>query len=87
MLWIKIVTIVLSLLVTGLGLTAQVKKNRVRRSVEGLSLFYFLLLAISYSFWSIYGVTQRDIVLIIPMSLGMVVSWIIVCQFWLYRNK
>lgn len=87
MLWIKITTVVLSLLVTGLGLTAQVRKNHARRSVEGLSLLYFLLLAISYSFWSFYGMAQRDVVLIIPMTLGMIVSWIMVVQFWLYRNK
>jgi len=87
MLWIKIITVVLSLLVTGLGLTAQVRKNHARRSVEGLSMFYFLLLAISYSFWSFYGIVQQDIVLIIPMTLGMVMSWVVVGQFWLYRSK
>jgi len=87
MLWIKIITVVLSLLVTGLGLTAQVRKNYTRRSVEGLSLFYFVLLAISYSFWSFYGIVQKDIVLIIPMTLGMIVSWVVVGQFWLYRTK
>lgn len=87
MLWIKIITVVLSLAVTGLGLTAQVRKNHVRRSVEGLSVFYFLLLAISYSFWSTYGIVQQDFVLIIPMTLGMIISWVVVGQFWVYRNK
>lgn len=84
---IKIITVVLSLIVTGLGLTSQVLKNKKRRSMEGLSFFYFFILAISYSFWSIYGFTQNDLVLIIPMSTGMVVSWVVVVQFFIYKNK
>ncbi len=87
MLWIQIATVVLSFLVTGLGLTSQVRKNYLRASVEGLSTFYFTLLAISYSFWSIYGVLQQDIVLIIPMTLGTIMSWTVVLQCWLYRKK
>ena len=84
---IKIITVVLSLIVTGLGLTSQVRKNYLRKSVEGLSAFYFSLLAISYTFWSIYGFLQKDVVLIIPMTLGMVVSWIVVFQFYVYKNE
>lgn len=83
---IKIITVILSLAVTGLGLTSQVRKNYIRKSVEGLSPFYFLLLAISYSFWSIYGFMQNDLVLIIPMSLGMIVSWVVVSQLVTYRS-
>ena len=83
---IKIITVVLSLAVTGLGLTAQAKKNYLRKSVEGLSLVYFLLLAISYTFWSTYGFLQKDLVLIVPMSLGMIMSWIVTFQFSLYRH-
>lgn len=83
---IKIVTVILSLAVTGLGLTAQVRKNYHKRSVEGLSLFYFFLLAVSYTFWSLYGFMQHDLVLIIPMSLGMLMSWVVVGQFARYRS-
>lgn len=87
MIWIKITTVVLSLLVTGFGLASQVRKNKARKSVEGLSKFYFVLLAISYTFWSIYGAVLQDIVLIVPMTLGMVMSWIVVAQFWVYRQR
>ena len=83
---IKIITVILSLIVTGLGLTSQVKKNHKRKSMEGLSFFYFFTLAISYSFWSIYGIMQKDPVLIIPMALGAVMSWLVVSQFFLYKN-
>jgi uncharacterized protein with PQ loop repeat len=85
MVTIKIVTVILSLIVTGLGLTSQVYKNFKRKSVEGLSLFYFFVLAISYSFWSLYGVLLRDPVLIIPMTLGCIVSWFLVVQFYFYK--
>lgn len=86
MLIFKILTVALSLAVTGLGLTAQVRKNYIRKSVEGLSFFYFFLLAVSYSSWSIYGFLQKDLVLIIPMMLGMLMSWVVNLQFLLYRR-
>ncbi|MCB9814644.1 hypothetical protein H6784_04480 [Candidatus Nomurabacteria bacterium] len=86
MLTIKIFTIILSLAVTGLGLTSQSYKNYQRKSVEGLSVFYFSLLAISYSFWSLYGFVQKDFVLIIPMTLGAIISWVVVTQFIIYRK-
>ena len=84
---IKIITVILSLIVTGLGLTAQVRKNYNRKSMEGLSSFYFSILAVSYSFWSIYGFLEKDLVLIIPMTLGAIMSWVVVTQFIIYRNK
>ncbi|OGE79065.1 MAG: hypothetical protein A2751_04295 [Candidatus Doudnabacteria bacterium RIFCSPHIGHO2_01_FULL_46_14] len=84
---IKIFTVILSLVVTGLGLSSQVYKNYIRKSMEGLSFFYFFILAISYSFWSLYGFLQKDLVLIIPMSLGMIVSWIVVVQFKIYKGS
>lgn len=84
---ISIITVVLSLTVTGLGLASQVKKNFQRKSVEGLSVFYFSVLAVSYSFWSLYGFTQKNFVLIIPMTLGMIMSWIVVVQCFLYSKS
>jgi uncharacterized protein with PQ loop repeat len=84
---IGIITITLSLIVTGLGLTSQVRKNKKRRSMEGLSFFYFFILAISYSFWVVYGVVLKDLVLILPMSIGAIMSWIVVLQFYLYRKQ
>jgi len=84
---IKIVTVILSLIVTGLGLTSQVRKNYSRKSIEGLSGFYFTILAVSYTFWSIYGFTQKDLVLIIPMTLGAVMSWVVVFQFFVYKKS
>ncbi|PCI27498.1 hypothetical protein COB55_05715 [Candidatus Wolfebacteria bacterium] len=87
MTFIKIITVVLSLVVTGIGLTAQVRKNKARESMEGLSFFYFSILAVSYSFWVVYGFVLQDLVLIIPMSIGAIMSWVVVLQFYLYRNK
>jgi MtN3 and saliva related transmembrane protein len=83
---IGIVTVVLSFIVTGLGLSSQVRKNLKRKSMEGLSLFYFFVLAISYSCWVIYGILREDWVLIVPMSLGAIMSWVVVSQFYLYKS-
>lgn len=87
MLFLKLATVILSLIVTGLGLTSQVRKNHERKTTEGLSFFYFFILAISYSFWTAYGLFVRDAVLIIPMSLGALMSWVVVGQFYLYRKR
>ncbi|MEK7185043.1 MAG: SemiSWEET family transporter [Patescibacteria group bacterium] len=84
---IGIITVILSLTVTGLGLTSQVRKNRKRKSMEGLSFFYFSILAISYSFWVLYGIVLRDWILIIPMSIGAIMSWVMVVQFFIYKNS
>lgn len=86
MLVLKIVTVGLSLLVTCIGLTTQVRKNYQRKSTEGLSFFYFFILAISYSFWTIYGLVQKDLVLIIPMGLGMLMSGVVVIQCLIYQK-
>jgi len=86
MLVLKIVTVGLSLLVTCIGLTMQVRKNYQRKSTEGLSFFYFFILAVSYSFWTIYGLVQKDLVLIIPMGLGMLMSWVVVVQCLMYQK-
>ena len=83
---IGVITVLLSLIVTGLGLSAQVRKNRERKSVEGLSFFYFSVLAISYSFWVLYGIMLKDWVLIIPMTIGALMSLVVVFQFFLYRK-
>lgn len=84
---IGVITVILSLVVTGLGLTAQVRKNKERKSMEGLSFFYFFVLAISYSFWVLYGIVSKDWVLIIPMTIGSLMSWIVVIQFFVYKDK
>jgi uncharacterized protein with PQ loop repeat len=83
---IGIITVFLSLIVTGLGLTSQVRKNKKRRSMEGLSFFYFFILSISYTFWVVYGLVLGDLVLILPMSIGAIMSWVVVWQFYLYRK-
>jgi len=51
--------------------------------MEGLSFFYFFILAVSYSFWVVYGIVLKDLVLIIPMSIGAIMSWVVVTQFFL----
>ncbi len=79
------ITIALSLLVTGLGMTSQAKKNYIRKSTEGLSPVYFILLAISYSFWVYYGFSKHDYVLIVPMTVGAIVSYLIVFQIHYYK--
>jgi len=83
---IETLTIILSLVFIGLGLTAQVRKNYLRKNADGLSSFYFFILSISYSFWVLYGFLQSDLALIIPMFVGALVSWIPVFQIFTYNK-
>lgn len=54
--------------------------------MEGLSSFYFFVLAISYSFWVVYGIVSSDWVIILPMTIGALMSWIVVSQFFIYKK-
>jgi len=68
-------------------MTSQVKKNYSRKSTEGLSSIYFILLAVSYSFWMFYGFSKNDYVLIIPGIAGAMMSYIIVFQIQYYKAR
>ncbi len=58
----------------------QIRTIRQQRSSAGLSLGYFLVLAVGFVLWLAYGIDRRDPVLIISntAALGMAVAVIVV---------
>ena len=81
------VTIGGSTVTTVLGITAaswamlmavspllQVRQIRRRRSSAGVSIGYFVVLLVGFAFWIAYGVARRDLPLVLPNSVALLVT-------------
>ena len=64
-------TVIFSVLAKIIGLPDQIKKNHQRRSTEGLSLTFFGIGFISYILWTMYGIIQSDLVIVLGQGLGV----------------
>ena len=84
---VGILTTIVAILVKVIGLPDQIKKIYQRKSVEGISIIFFLLAFISYVLWTIHGFFQKDNVLIIGQGAGMLTTGIILAQILIYRKK
>jgi MtN3 and saliva related transmembrane protein len=51
----------------------QVREMRRRRSSEGISIGYFGVLVVGFALWLAYGVASRDVPLVVPNSVALVV--------------
>ena len=80
-------TVVFSLLAKVLGQPDQIRKNFKRKSTEGLSTIMITIAVISYLLWTIHGIIEKDWVLIIGQSLGVLTSGIILMQIIIYRDS
>lgn len=84
---IGLLTLVIGILVKVVGLPDQIKKNYKRKSTEGLSTWFMVLSLIAYSLWTIHGILQKDMVLVLGQGLGIITVGIILYQIYIYRNK
>ena len=84
---VGILTTIVAILVKVIGLPDQIKKIYHRKSVEGISIIFFLLAFISYVLWTIHGFFQKDNDLIIGQGAGMLTTGIILAQILIYRKK
>ena len=75
-----------SVLVSCLGMPTQIYRNFKKKSCENLSLFWILLVNISYGLWVLYGVMKPDYYLILSESVGFLLSGVILFQFFVYRK-
>lgn len=80
-------TAFVSILVKFIGLPDQIRKNRKRKSTEGLSTPFFLFSVLAYGLWVFYGILRKDWVLILGQGFGMVAMAIIAYQIWFYRGN
>ncbi len=84
---IGLLTITIGILVKIIGFPDQFRKNYRRKSTEGLSSIFIVLAFVSYLLWTIHGMLQNDLVLIIGQGAGIITVGMILFQIILYRKK
>jgi uncharacterized protein with PQ loop repeat len=80
-------TLIIGILVKLLGFPDQFLKNYKRKSTEGLSSIFMLLSFVSYSLWTLHGIFEKDLVLIIGQGLGVLTTGAIIYQIIAYRKR
>lgn len=80
--------LVVSVIFTAFGLPVQIVKNYKNKSTEGLSLWMFFMMFVTYLSWVLYAYahTPPDWFIIIPNTIGMAGNIFIMWQFFIYRN-
>jgi len=80
--------LIVSVIFTSFGLPVQTVKNYKNKSTEGLSLWMFSMMFVTYLSWVLYAYahTPPDWFIIIPNSIGMVGVLFIMWQFFIYRE-
>lgn len=78
---------VLSVLYMALGLPFQINGIWKAKSTEGVSLFAMILLFAMTTVWSMYATVTQNWYIFVSNALGAVSSFVILCQFWIYRKK
>lgn len=81
------IALVVTLTYTAFGLPVQIRKNRSKKSTEGLSLFMTVLLLGTFSSWVVYSALKSDWYILIPNSVGAVGALVILGQFVAYRDR
>lgn len=80
-------TLLIGILVKVISLPAQIRKNYKQKSTTGLSSWFMILSFIAYSLWTLHGILQKDVVLVLGQGLGIITTGIILVQFYTYRKK
>lgn len=84
---IGFLTTVLSILIKIVGFPDQIKKNYQRKSTEGVSSSFYVLSFVTYLLWTIHGLLQKDMVIILGQGLGIITTGIIVLQILKYKKR
>lgn len=81
------ITLTICLTYMFLGLPHQIWTIWKKRSVEGVSVQMFILLAVQSFFWVLYGIQQGDWFVIIANSFGTLFSTTIVVEYWVITTR
>lgn len=81
--------LVTSVVVSCIGMPAQIIKNFRRKSTEGLSLLFNLFLFLNIGSWLCYGASMEPVnkIMIVANSFGVTLLGILLIQFALYRGR
>ena len=78
---------IITVVYTMFGIPVQIKSNYQRKSTEGLSLFLFSFLFLTFLSWVIYGVLKSDYFIVVPNGLGAFFAAIILIQIFQYKDN
>lgn len=84
---VAVLTLFFGILVKVVGVPDQIRQNFKRKSTEGLSLSNQIVGFLAYFFWTFHGILRHDPVLIYAQLLGVIVTGIVLFQFFLYRRR
>ena len=84
---IGVLTVIVGILVKLIGFPDQFRLNYKRKSTEGLSTAFYLLAFLSYILWTLHGLFEKDLVLIIGQGVGILTTGAIVGQIIWYRKR
>ena len=84
---IGILTVTFSFLAKVIGQPDQMRRNYKRKSTEGVSTILYIIAFLSYTFYTIHGILQKDWVIIAGQSVGVITSGIILGQIIYYKQK
>ena len=78
-----------SIVYLSIGLPCQVHKNFKSRSTKGVSLMLVIFMCVSIVLWLGYAWTKqpRDMFIFVSNLPGLLFSLILLCQFYVYRNR
>ena len=84
---VGVLTVVASVFVKAIGLPDQFKKNYHRKSTHGLSTAFIGTSIVAYALWTIYGILQKDWVVVLGQGAGVLTTGAIFYQIWLYKDS
>lgn len=84
---IGILTVIIGIIVKIIGLPDQIRKNYNRKSTEGLSSSFIILSFFAYLLWTLHGILQRDMVLVVGQGLGILTTGVIIWQIFIYKKE
>jgi uncharacterized protein with PQ loop repeat len=74
---ISTLTLVSTLSLKLIGFPSQILKVRKAGHLEGVSVLYFGLGFITYFFWTIHGILQNDLTVMVGQGIGVVASGVL----------
>ena len=79
---ISTMTLISTLSLKLIGFPSQIQKIRKAGNLEGVSILYFVLSFITYSLWTVHGITIKDKTIIYGQGLGVIASGVLLFVLW-----
>jgi MtN3 and saliva related transmembrane protein len=84
--FIKVFATIMGIIMS-LGYFPQAYKVYKNKSSKDISLLAFVIFSLGTLTWFIYGLTLKDIPIILGFVLGVIGSWLVLILSLIYRNR